>query len=125
MKVDDIYQRTILTADANDSLSDVAARMQFHEVGSLAVFDGRSLVGIITERDLTRALADQIDADRTPAADYMTRDAIAISPKTDVQVAAATMIAIGARHLPVAEGHTVLGMISARDLLDVLAYPRT
>jgi len=125
MKVDEVYQRTVLSADANESLTDISARMQFHEIGSLAVFEERELVGIITERDLVRAIADGADTDRTPARAYMTRDAIEVSPKTEVQVAAATMIAIGARHLPVAEGHQVVGMISARDLLEVLAYPRS
>lgn len=124
MKVDELYQKTILTADVDESLADVAARLQFHEIGALAVYDEHMMVGIVTERDLVRAMADGVDPLTTPVSKYMTEDAVAISPKTDLQVAAATMIAIGSRHLPVSEGAQVVGMISARDLLDVLAYPR-
>ncbi|MGZ4208176.1 MAG: CBS domain-containing protein, partial [Actinomycetota bacterium] len=107
-----------------ESIADVAARLQFHEIGALAVYEDQMMVGIITERDLVRAMADGVDPMNTPVAKYMTEDAVAVSPNTDLQVAAATMIAIGSRHLPVSEGAKVVGMISARDLLDALAYPR-
>ncbi len=101
----------------DESLANVAGRMRFNEVGSLIVFDGDRFVGIITERDLARAMADGVDPERTPALQYMTVDPIGVNPETDVHQVARRMLELGVRHLPVVMGDTVVGMVSARDLL--------
>jgi signal-transduction protein with cAMP-binding, CBS, and nucleotidyltransferase domain len=117
MKVKEIYRPLILSAEADDPLSEVASRMEFNEVGALAVFRSGVLVGIVTERDLVRAMADDVDPDERPVADYMTEDPVVISTDADIHDAQATMSRLGVRHLPVAMGGQVIGMLSARDLL--------
>lgn len=117
MKVESIYRPEVISVDADEPLSEVASRMQFTEVGSLVVFEGGRFVGIITERDLTRAMADGVDPEGTPASRYMTEDPVVVTPDTDTREAVTRMIDLGVRHLPVVVGDHVVGMVSARDLL--------
>jgi CBS domain-containing protein len=117
VKVQDVYQVGVFSVDGADPLSEAASRMQFNEIGSLAVFEGSRFAGIVTERDLVRALAEGVDPDETEVRDYMTEDPVAVSAETDVRNAATTMLDLGIRHLPVTVGPEVVGMVSARDLL--------
>jgi CBS domain-containing protein len=117
MKVSSIYRPEIISADVVESLSDAASRMQFYEVGSLIVFDGRQFVGIITERDLVRAMADGARAAAVPVRRYMTEGPLVIEPQADSEQAIRMMLELGVRHLPVVEGNKLVGMVSSRDLM--------
>lgn len=122
MKVRALYRPEVLIAGSEESLMDVAGRMQYQEVGSLAVMEHGRLVGIITERDLTRALADGVDIAETRVEGYMTREPVTVSPETDAADVARTMLDLGVRHLPVMEEGRLVGMVSARDLLTLEAW---
>jgi CBS domain-containing protein len=122
MKVRAMYTPNILSAGANEDLVEVAARMHFHEVGALLVFRHGLLQGIITERDLMCAVADGADPGAVTVERYMTRDPVTATPDTEVAEAAALMLQLGVRHLPVVEGGQVVGMLSARDLLADLSW---
>ncbi len=90
-----------------------------YEVGALMVMEGGALVGVFSERDYTRKIALQGRNSRTtPVADIMTRQVLTVTPATSTRDAMVVMSARKVRHLPVLEGHTVLGMISIRDILD-------
>ena len=118
MKVGTLCQHEVMTAGPEDSLAEVASRMQYNEVGALAVFEDGNLVGIVTERDLVRAMAEGVDPSTTAVVTYMTPDPVTVDEDADVTEAAAYMMRVGARHLPVVDGGRVVGMISARDLLE-------
>ena len=68
VKVQDVYRVGVFSVDGADPLSEAASRMQFNEIGSLAVFEGSRFAGIVTERDLVRALAEGADRTRRPSA---------------------------------------------------------
>ena len=106
---------------ALDTLADAASKMHFEEIGSLAVLRQGHFAGIITERDLVRAIADGVDTASTAVAGYMTEDPILANPEDGTQEAAARMVVLGIRHLPVVVGSEVVGMISIRDLLEEAA----
>jgi CBS domain-containing protein len=124
VKIEALYRSDVFTAGMFEVLADAASRMSFNEVGALPVMDGGALVGIITERDLARATADGVDAGVTPVERYMTADPVTIDQDADIEQAAALMLQIGSRHLPVMEGGRLVGMISARDLLTEKAWNR-
>ncbi|MDH3731161.1 MAG: CBS domain-containing protein [Acidimicrobiia bacterium] len=86
-------------------------------IGSLAVVDGRELAGIFTERDLVRATAKGADPQESVVRDWMTAAPDTIGPDVDVDEAAAWLLEMGYRHLPVMEGDELLGIVSIRDLL--------
>jgi CBS domain-containing protein len=117
MKVRELYTPHLLRADPGEDLAVAASRMEFHEIGALAVYERGRLAGIITERDILRAVGDGRNPELTPVAAYMVEDPVTVSPDTEASEAAATMVSLGVRHLPVVEGGGLVGMLSARDLL--------
>lgn len=118
MKVEALYTPHVRTVDPGEDLAVAASRMQFHEIGALAVFDRGRLVGIITERDVLRAVGDGRDPERTAVATYMVEEPVTVTLDTEAAVAADTMVRLGVRHLPVVERGELMGMLSARDLLE-------
>jgi CBS domain-containing protein len=117
MKIQAVYRRRILSAGAHEDLSEAASRMEYHAVGALAVFHQGILQGIITERDMIRAVADGVDPTTTVVERYMTPDPVTVTPDTEMSEAADLMLRLGVRHLPVEEAGEVVGMVSARDLM--------
>ena len=99
------------------TLEEAAEAMVDAGTGSLAVIDGRRLVGIITERDVVRAVGDEEDPSEEEVRDWMTEDPDTFSPETDVEEAASWLLEAGYRHMPVMEGDELLGVVSIRDLL--------
>ena len=87
-------------------------------LGAVLVLDGRLLVGILTERDIMRAVARGLPGDAV-VAQYMTKDPETIEPDDTTQHAAVLMIHGGFRHLPVVERDEVVGIVSIRDLVRV------
>lgn len=121
MKVRDAYERAILGIELGESLRDAALRMHSHAVGALAVYREHRVVGIITERDLLRAVSEATDLGATPIGEYMTSGVVTVTPEHDLAEAASLMVRVGARHLPVVdESGQMLGMLSARDLMSVV-----
>lgn len=118
MNVKDLTLEKAIVTDLDESIADAADRMRFYDVGALPVMDGRRLIGIVTERDIVRAVADHARLELTPAADYMTPSPATIGPEATIEHAAAVMAALRVRHLPVVEGGDLLGMISLRDIVN-------
>jgi CBS domain-containing protein len=117
--VDDIYRPGAVTAAADDSLEQIAARLQDKDVSAVVILDGYRLAGIITERDIVYAVADRRDLAEGTAGDYMTLEPATVELETPLAEVARTMLAYGVRHLPVVVAGDVIGMVSARDLLQV------
>ena len=118
MKVSDLRPHELFTAQADETLEVAADRMSWHQVGALPVLEGQRLVGIITERDLTTALADGADPTATPVSDYMTPAPEVLRPDSELTDAAHVMLKLGIRHLPVVRSGQLVGVLSMRDVLD-------
>ena len=99
------------------TLLDAAEAMVDAGTGSLAVIQDRHLVGILTERDLVRAVAETEDPGEELVEDWMTEAPDTFSPEVDVEEAAEWLLEAGYRHLPVMEGEELLGIVSMRDVL--------
>jgi len=114
-----IFRPAVVNVDGDEPLVDAAERMQNEQVGSVVVMAGARFVGILTERDLTRAVAEGADPKVDTAGDYMTAAPAAVHLDADIHEVAATMFEFGCRHLPVVSdrGEQVIGMVSIRDLL--------
>ena len=122
MKVESILNPLVVACQRTESVRDVAGRMSFNDLGSVAVCEGETLVGIITERDLSRAMAEGLEVDSARAEDLMTPDPAFVTPHSPVQDAADGMLRMGFRHMPVVSDGGVVGMISIRDVLADLAW---
>jgi CBS domain-containing protein len=122
MKIEELGSPLDVVAASHEVLTDAASRMRFNDVGCVPVLERGELVGILTERDLARALADGADPHTATVADYMTPDPIAIDSQTDVRDAARIMIDSGVRHLPLVERGRLLGVMSMRDIVAELLW---
>jgi CBS domain-containing protein len=113
--VGEIMARDVLGVDPSTTLVDAATRMHERRVGAVVVLEGERLVGILTERDVLRAVATQQLG--CPVSDAMTHSPDTVDADETAGHAAALMIHGGFRHLPVVDGDDVVGMISIRDLV--------
>jgi signal-transduction protein with cAMP-binding, CBS, and nucleotidyltransferase domain len=111
--------RDLLTVDPSLPVTEVAKRMVAKDVGAVLVFDDDGLCGILTERDVLRAVADGID-EKTLVRDRMTTNPETLDADDTTQHAAVLMIHGGFRHLPVVEQGEVVGVLSIRDLMRVV-----
>ncbi len=124
MRIGEFLQRSrqqVVTCGPNDTLDTVAKLLHKHRIGAMPVCDsgpGSHMVGIVSERDLVRAMAT--DARRLPSMrvrDLMTADVVTCPPEETMQAAQALMRTRGFRHLPIVEDQRLLGILSIRDTL--------
>jgi CBS domain-containing protein len=114
----DEMSRDLLTVESSLRVAEVAKRMVEREVGAVLVMDGDRLAGILTERDILRAVARGIREDAV-VGDWMTTNPDTIGPDETTEHAATLMMHGGFRHLPVVEGDDVVGILSIRDLMRI------
>ena len=110
--------RELLTAQPDESIAEAARHMVSRGVGAVLVMDGDRLEGILTERDILKAVAIGL-TENARVRDWMTKAPETIEASDSTGHAAALMIHGGFRHLPVLDGGTVAGIISIRDLMRV------
>jgi CBS domain-containing protein len=113
-----IKGKHVLTIQVGAPLCDVAKELAKHNIGSLVVCDGESMVGIITERDILRAVAELGSRlDVVPVKQRMTTQLITASPDDDVEDLMGIMTEKHIRHLPVLAQGQLAGMVSIGDLV--------
>jgi CBS domain-containing protein len=117
--VGEVMSRNLLTVDPTTDLSDAARQMSERGVGAALVLSNESVSGILTERDVLRAVATG-SVEGTHVAAWMTRDPETVDVSESTGQAAAVMIHGGFRHLPVMDGGRPVGIVSIRDLMRVV-----
>jgi CBS domain-containing protein len=120
MRISEIMTEAAVVDSPDDTLEAAARKMWEQQTGSLLVLDGQELLGIVTERDVLKAVATGTPMG-TPVSDVMSKDLITVEPGTSLREAAAIMTEKWIRHLPVLERGRLLGIVSQRDLAGVLA----
>jgi CBS domain-containing protein len=111
--------RDLLSVSADERVADAARRMVDRGVGAVLVMDGERLAGILTERDVLRAVAEGHVED-AGVGERMTHHPETVEASESTEHAASLMIHGGFRHLPVTEGGAVVGIVSIRDLMRVV-----
>ena len=107
------------TVPPDATVLDAVRAMLAEKVGALAVTEGRTLLGVFTERDLmARVVAKGRDPASTAVREVMTAPAQAVPDETSVRQAASLMRTNHFRHLPIVdENGELLGMVALRFLL--------
>lgn len=120
LQVRDAMTKTVVTVGPDHTLRQAAHRMSTNRTGSAIVIDpdGEG-VGIITERDVLKAIGAGLDPDTERTSGHITWEVVYAGPSWTLEDAAAAMIRGGFRHLVVLEGDEVLGVISVRDIVRV------
>lgn len=95
-----------------------AKRLAEKQIGALMVMEGEQLVGVFSERDLVRLVAQKgPDGLQASVREVMTQTVYGVKPNTTVDECMMLMTDKGIRHVPVLEGKTVLGVVSSRDVV--------
>ncbi|HEX9863376.1 MAG TPA: CBS domain-containing protein [Acidimicrobiia bacterium] len=120
MKLADLIDGAPHVCGPDTTVLEAAVAMERSDHGSLGVVEGMALVGLVTERDIRRVVAEGMSI-TTPVSAVMSGDPDTFNPDLDVWDAAAWITESGYRHLPVMDDEgTLLGVVSIRDLLKAL-----
>ena len=115
--VDEIMERKVITVHYTESWEDALEIMLKKRVGGCPIVnDENKVVGIITERDMIKYLANQTRLDGY-VRDYMTTNVITIEASTTIEEAMKIMISKRFRRLPIVKDGVLIGLITAMDIL--------
>ena len=114
----EVMSRDVITIEPFDTIGHAAEKMVAEGVSAIVVSDGGRLIGIVTERDLTRAVAGRVHSSEARVREWMTADPKVVSESTDPVEAVQIMLDGGFRHLPVVENERAVGIVSIRDLAE-------
>lgn len=104
----------------NDSVADAAGALDSRKIGALVVCDGDRCVGVLSERDIVRAVAkDGADALGKPVSAYMTKKVIFADPRESTADLMSRMTDRRIRHLPILKEERLVGVISIGDVVKV------
>lgn len=112
--------REVAVAAPSETLMGAANRLAEKKIGALVVVEeGTRIVGIISERDIVRAIAEQgADALETPVRETMTREVVTCADEETINDVMARMSQRRFRHLPVVNTEGRLdGIISIGDVV--------
>jgi CBS domain-containing protein len=112
----ELMTREVLAAAPEDTLGETATKMVDRGVGSVVVSDFGRVIGILTERDMLRAMADRTHPSQARVREWMTPDPVTATPDMTAEDAARVMLDRNFRHLPVIEGARAVGIVSIRDV---------
>jgi CBS domain-containing protein len=119
-QVSKVMSWPVATVQDDTTLAEVVEELAADEVGVvLVLLDGR-LAGIISERDVVAHVAVGADLTHLSAGDVMSDDLVTVESAATVLEAAQAMGEAQVRHLPVLEGDRIAGVVSMRDLFEVL-----
>ena len=111
----DVMRAEVIEVAPEDTLGEVAERMSAVNVGAVVVKDYGRLIGILTERDLLKAMAARVHTSEARVRQWMTEDPLTATAEMDVEEAAQVMLEHNFRHLPVLDDSgQVIGLVSLR-----------
>ncbi|GAB6947422.1 hypothetical protein JCM16161A_15520 [Vulcanisaeta sp. JCM 16161] len=122
-RVRDVMKEVPITVRDDEPLTKVIKIMNERNIGSIIITDEEGkAIGVFTERDLLRLVANNISLDALTVGDVMTRNVIVVEEDASLIKAVHIMAKHGIRHLPIIdEGGKVIGIISIRDAAIALA----
>lgn len=118
MQVHEGMSEAVLTIGPRHTLREAAGAMCRRNVGAAVVLDPDAPgPGVITERDILRAIGSGEDPDRELVAEHLTTNLTFASPDWSLEEAAAAMVRGRFRHLVVVSGGELSGILSMRDIV--------
>ena len=120
MKVRDLKPRDANGVSAGESLRSAARHLADDDIGILVVWAARGPVGVFGERDLARAVADDVDLDATQVDEYMTESPVVVKLDDPLGDVIDKMNEFGMRHVMVADDSSIFGVSSMRDVVGLL-----
>ena len=112
----EIMTTKVVTVDISERVEEALRLMVKFDVGSIIVVDKQKPVGIITERDITRAALRGDSLLRLPVRSLMSRPLQTTSPNTEIWRTFELMLKLGVRRLPVVDNDKLVGIVTEKDL---------
>ena len=112
---------TVTRVPPEANLYDVADALAVAGIGALVVGEPDTVDGVVSERDLARAIADRLDLATTRAIDIAGQELVWCDASATVGEVAMQMMEHYVRHVLVEDGGRLVGIVSARDLLGAYA----
>ena len=128
MTVDGIMSREVVTVSPDTALMDIRRRLQEGGFHHMLVVEEGELCGVISDRDVLRAISPFLDTYSEehrdvqtlalPAQEVMRTDPITVTPETDIEEAAHLLLDHDISALPVVEDNELVGIVTTKDLLN-------
>ncbi|GGI43032.1 CBS domain-containing protein [Paenibacillus marchantiophytorum] len=114
--VKDIMSKDCVTVTLQDNVYEIAVKMKQHDIGFVAVVEGKKLIGVVTDRDLVvRGYAEK-KSGSTAVEEVITTNIATIDPSMSIEEAAKVMAKDQIRRLPVVENGELVGVVAIGDL---------
>jgi CBS domain-containing protein len=123
LEVNEVMTRRFLAVAPEDTLGEVAERMAAQDVGSALVLDYGRLIGILTSRDVLRAISARVHPSEARIREWMTSAPSAAAADTPAAEAARIMLRGRFHHLPVVEGERPVGVVGLRAVIGAVGLP--
>ena len=118
--------RGVVVASESTSAREIACLMDENNIGAVIILKGEKLVGIVSERDITRrVVAKDLTPSRTKAKTFMTKDVATAEFSDGIKKIYQTLCEIKLRHLPIMDKGKLVGIASQRDVLYNLTLKET
>ncbi len=121
MTIADVMTKSVISVDASMTVNVDAKMMEDAKVGAVIVMENNTPVGIVTDRDFAVKVAAHAYNITTPVKQIMSSPLISINSVESVRTAADLMHDRGIRKLPVIDGENIVGIITATDIVNLLA----
>ena len=121
MTIADIMTKSVISVDSSMSINESAKMMEDAKVGAVIIMEDNLPVGIVTDRDFAVKVAAHAYQITSPVKQIMSTPLFAINLDESVRTAADLMHERGIMKLPVIEDEKVIGIITARDIVNLLA----
>ena len=117
----DVMTKSVISVDALLTVNEAAKMMEDTKVGAVVVMENNTPVGIVTDRDFAIRVVAQAHNITTPVKQIMSSPLFSINSDESVRTAADLMHDRGIRKLPVVDNEKIIGIITATDIVNLLA----
>ena len=121
MTISDVMTKSVISVDSSVTINESAKMMEDTKVGAVIVMKEGSPVGIVTDRDFSVKVAAHAYPITSTIKQIMSTPLFLINSDESVRTAADLMHERGIMKLPVIDGENVVGIITARDIVNLLA----
>jgi len=121
LTIADVMTKSVISVDASLTVNEAAKMMEDTRVGAVMVIENNTPVGIVTDRDFAIRVVAHAYQITTPVKQIMSSPLFSINSDESVRTAADLMYDRGIRKLPVIDDEKVVGIITATDIVNLLA----
>ena len=121
MTIEKVMTKSVISVDASMTVNEAAKMMEDAKVGAVIVMENNTPVGIVTDRDFAVKIVAHAYQITTPVKQIMSTPLFSVNSDESVRAAADLMHDRGIRKLPVINDDKIVGMITASDIVNLLA----